>query len=119
LIGKGDGICNAIYIDNLIDLILLAMKSDDAIGQAFIGAEGRGVTWSAFYGAYARMLGVSHLRSLPYAAVLAIATASELFSRITGRAPIVSRKRLTFMLGVSASRNRVSGYEPQVSLCRA
>ena len=38
LIGKGDGICNAVYIDNLVDLIMLTLKNDAAVGQAFIGA---------------------------------------------------------------------------------
>ena len=28
LIGDGNGICNAVYIDNLVDLILLALKND-------------------------------------------------------------------------------------------
>lgn len=119
LIGKGDGICNAVYIDNLIDLILLAMKSDNAVGNAFIGAEGRGVSWGEFYGAYARMTGVTHLRSLPKGVALAIAAASEYAARLTRRPPFVSRASIEFyshkvVYDISKSR-KLLGYEPRVS----
>jgi len=119
LIGKGDGICNAVYIDNLIDLILLAMKNDAAIGQAFIGAEGRGVTWRKFYGAYAQMIGVSRLRSMPRALVRGVATASEFVARILGRAPFISRASVEFyshqtVFDIEKSR-RILGYEPKIS----
>lgn len=119
LIGKGDGICNAVYIDNLIDLILLALKSDDSIGQAFIGAEGRGVAWREFYGAYARMLGITRLRSIPYIAAVALATVSELASRFSERAPFIARKSVDFythktVYNIEKSR-KLLGYEPRVS----
>lgn len=119
LIGEGDGICNAVYIDNLIDLILLAMKNDAAIGHAFIGAEGRGVSWRDFYGAYARMIGVSRLRSVPRSLALGVANASEFASRVLGRAPFVSRQSVEFyshrvVFDIEKSR-RMLGYEPKVS----
>ncbi len=122
LIGKGDGLCNPVYIDNLVDLILLTLKCDEAIGQAFIGAEGRGVTWREFYGAYANMVRVKPLRSMPYNIARAIATASELVSRITGRTPFVSRNSVEFyshkvIYNIEKSR-KLLGYEPRVSFDR-
>ena len=119
LIGKGDGICNAVYIDNLIDLILLALKNDAASGHAFIGAEGRGVTWRDFYGAYARMIGVSRVRSMPRSLALGAATASEFVARVTGRAPFVSRQSVEFyshrvVFDIEKSR-RMLGYAPRIS----
>jgi nucleoside-diphosphate-sugar epimerase len=119
LIGKGDGICNAVYIDNLIDLILLAMQNDAAIGQAFIGAEGRGVTWRDFYGAYAKMIEVSQLRALPRTLALGVANASEFVASVTGRAPFVSRASVEFyshpiVFEIEKSR-RILGYEPKIS----
>ncbi len=118
LIGRGDGICNAIYIDNLIDLIILAMKSDAAVGQAFIGAEGRGITWREFFGAYARMLG-KPLRSIPRGIALAIAAASEMLARVDGRAPRVSRASIEFfshcvVFDIEKS-TRLLGYVPRIS----
>jgi nucleoside-diphosphate-sugar epimerase len=119
LIGKGDGICNAVYIDNLVDLIILAMKNDAAVGQAFIGAEGRGVTWREFYGAYARMIGTTHLNSLPRVVALAAATVFEAQARMTGGSPRVSRSSVEFyshrvVYDISKAQ-KVLGYAPRVS----
>ncbi len=119
LIGKGDGICNAVYIDNLVDLILLTLKNDAAIGQAFIGAEGRGVTWREFYGAYARMVGISNVNALPRWAVLAAATGFGALARITGRAPRISRSSVEFyshrvVYDIEKSR-QLLGFAPRVS----
>jgi len=119
LIGDGSGICNAVYIDNLVDLILLAMKNDAAVGHAFIGAEGRGVTWREFYGAYARMAGITRLRSLPRTVALAIATAFELLARVNGYPPRIARSSVEFyshrvVFDIEKSK-RLLGYEPRVS----
>ncbi len=119
LIGKGDGVCNAVYIDNLVDLILLALKNDAAIGQAFIGAEGRGVTWREFYSAYARMVGISNLNSLPRWTALAAATAFQVLARITGAAPRLSRSSVEFyshrvVFDIEKSR-RLLGFAPRIS----
>ena len=119
LIGKGDGICNAVYIDNLVDLILLALKNDAAIGQAFIGAEGRGVTWREFYETYARMAGMDHVNSLPRWMMLSAATAFEALARVTGRAPFLSRASVEFyshhvVYDISKAQ-KMLGYTPRVS----
>lgn len=119
LIGRGDGICNAVYIDNLSDLILLAMKNDAAVGHAFIGAEGRGVTWREFCGAYARMIGVTRLRTMPRSIALAIAAASEWVARLDARVPFLSRASVEFyshrvVYDIEKSK-KILGYEPRVS----
>jgi len=119
LIGTGDGICNAVYIDNLVDLILLALQNDAAIGQAFIGTEGRGVTWREFYGAYARIAGVARLNAMPRALAWAMANASEIFARFTGGAPFISRASVEFyshQVVYNIEKNqRLLGYAPRVS----
>ncbi len=119
LIGDGNGICNAVYIDNLVDLIMLTLKDDRAIGQAFIGAEGRGVTWREFYGAYARMLGVTRLNALPRAFALAVAAAFGLLARLDGYPPRIARSSVEFyshrvVFDVEKSK-RLLGYAPRVS----
>ncbi len=119
LIGGGNGICNAIYIDNLIDLILLALQEDAAIGHAFIGAEGRGVTWREFYGAYARMLGGRRLNGMPRRVALALAMMFEGLARLDGYPPRVARANVEFyshqvVFDIEKSR-RWLGYAPRVS----
>ncbi len=118
LIGKGDGICNAVYIDNLVDLIVLAATHEAALGKAIIGAEGRGVPWREFYGAYAKMIGVTRLRSMPRALALAAATCFEATARVTGRMPRLSRSSIEFyshrvVFDISKSHTLL-GYAPQI-----
>jgi nucleoside-diphosphate-sugar epimerase len=119
LIGKGAGICNAVYIDNLVDLILQALKNDAAAGQAFIGAEGRGVTWREFYGAYARMLETTRLNSLPRRVALAAAIVFEAYARTTRTPPRLSRASVDFyshpvVYDISKAQ-KLLGYAPRVS----
>jgi nucleoside-diphosphate-sugar epimerase len=119
LVGKGDGICNAVCIDNLVDLILLALKNDAAIGQAFIGAEGRGVTWREFYERYAKMVGMDHVNALPRWAMLTAATGFQALARVTGRAPFLSRASVEFyshhvVYDISKAQ-KILGYAPRVS----
>lgn len=119
LIGDGSGLCNTAYIDNLVDLILLATKHDGAIGQAFIGSDGVGVPWKDFYGAYARMLGVSRLKAVPLTAARLVATLSEILTRVTGRRPFVARQSVEFyshhvVYDISNAR-ALLGYAPRVA----
>jgi nucleoside-diphosphate-sugar epimerase len=119
LIGKGEGICNAVYIDNLVDMILLTLKNDAAANQTFIGAEGRGVTWREFYGAYARMLDMTHLNSLPRLVALAAATVFEAQARITRTPPRLTRTSIEFyshrvVYDISKAQ-KLLGYTPRVS----
>jgi nucleoside-diphosphate-sugar epimerase len=119
LIGDGNGICNAVYIDNLVDLIVLALKNDAASGHAFIGAEGRGVTWREFYGAYARMLGGKRLFGMPRTVALALTMPFEMLARLNGYPPRLARASVEFyshavVFDIEKSR-RLLGYEPRVS----
>jgi len=57
LIDGGQGMSNHVYIDNLVDAILLAAQNDAAVGEAFIVSDGAKTPWKDFLGFYARMLG--------------------------------------------------------------
>lgn len=57
LVNGGDGLCNAIYIDDLVDAILLATLREEAIGERFLISGEQPVAWREFYGAYEQMLG--------------------------------------------------------------
>lgn len=58
LIGNGHGICNCIYVDNLIEAIKLALHSPGIDGQAFLLGEREKVTWLDFYNRIANALGI-------------------------------------------------------------
>ncbi len=119
LVGDGSGICNAIYIDNLVDLILLALKNDAAIGRTFMGTEGRGVTWREFYGAYARMLGGKKLKRVPRLPALLIASAFELLALINRYPPRIALSSIHFyshrVVFDISNATQILGYTPRVS----
>ena len=63
----GDGICNAVYIDDLIHALVLASQRDEAIGKTFLISGPEPPTWLEFYSAYAKALGRGDgIRLLPY-----------------------------------------------------
>jgi nucleoside-diphosphate-sugar epimerase len=53
---RGEGICNTVYVDNLVHAIRLAMTAD-ADGEVFIITDKESVTWSALYRRVSEALG--------------------------------------------------------------
>jgi nucleoside-diphosphate-sugar epimerase len=49
LLGEGNGICNTIYIDNLLQAIALASQAPQVDGQYFLLRDQETVTWKDFY----------------------------------------------------------------------
>lgn len=58
-INDGQGICNGIYVDNLIHAIRQAIQSDRADGHTFLVGDHETVTWKAVYAGLAEGLGIS------------------------------------------------------------
>jgi nucleoside-diphosphate-sugar epimerase len=67
LVEEGQGLLNYVYIDNLVDAVVLALQTDASAGEAFIVNDGA-VTACEFFLAYARMAGIS--RKLPSVSLL-------------------------------------------------
>lgn len=57
LVNGGDGLANAVYVDDLVSAMLLAAEKDAAVGEAFLISGPDAVTWRDLYGRFARMLG--------------------------------------------------------------
>ncbi len=57
-IGSGDGICNSVYIDNLVHAIHLAATVADVDGHAFLVGDRETVTWREFYRPVVEALGM-------------------------------------------------------------
>ncbi len=64
LVDAGAGSCHAVYVDNLVDAMLLAAAKEAAVGQAFLITDGPDRTWGQYFKCYARMLGINSLRSV-------------------------------------------------------
>jgi 2-alkyl-3-oxoalkanoate reductase len=58
LINEGKGICNTVYIDNLVYAIYLALTTDKADREAFFIGDCEQVTWFDFYRPFAEVLGI-------------------------------------------------------------
>jgi nucleoside-diphosphate-sugar epimerase len=65
LVNGGEGLCNAVYIDDLVTAMLLAAESDKAIGETFLISGEQPVTWREFYSRHEQMLGFNSTISLP------------------------------------------------------
>ncbi|MCX8116624.1 MAG: NAD-dependent epimerase/dehydratase family protein [Desulfobacterota bacterium] len=120
LIDGGRGLCNYVYIDNLIDAVLAATKNDRSVGQAYLISDGNPVTWKEFFGFYGRMAGKPNLRSVPGWLGKAIAFGMEIRAKFSGRPPKISREAIRYLTRQSCfsieKARRELGYEPRLSL---
>lgn len=68
LVNQGQGICNSIYVDNLVWAIYLAMTAKDVDQQAFLLGDYERITWLEFYRPIAAVLGfdITQVPSVTY-----------------------------------------------------
>lgn len=57
-VGSDAGVCNAIYVDNLVEAIRLAVESERAAGETYLLGDVAELTWRDFYRPVADALGV-------------------------------------------------------------
>ena len=55
----GNGICNGVYVGNVVDLCLTCCLNPVADHQAFIATDDEKLTWKEFYGHYLDVLGMT------------------------------------------------------------
>ncbi|WP_445147636.1 NAD-dependent epimerase/dehydratase family protein [Baekduia sp. Peel2402] len=116
---RGRGIFSPVFIDNLVDGIVLAATHADAPGNVFTLSDGVGVTTSEFFGHYARMLG-RRLSTLPTAPSRALASIAAAGARVARQETEVNASAAQYLARTgtySIERARsVLGYAPAVSL---
>jgi predicted dehydrogenase/nucleoside-diphosphate-sugar epimerase len=59
LVDGGVNVCNLVYIDNLVEGILLSLESEHAVGETFFITDKERVTWKECLEQFAAMLGVA------------------------------------------------------------
>jgi nucleoside-diphosphate-sugar epimerase len=57
LINDGKGLCNAVYIDDLIQGMICSVLSDNGDGERFLISGSKAVTWREFWKSYEEILG--------------------------------------------------------------
>ncbi|OKK06181.1 hypothetical protein AMK26_08950 [Streptomyces sp. CB03234] len=56
--GEDSGVCNAVYVDDLVDAVLLAVGEDAAAGQRFLIGNGEALGWGRFFDAIRSLRGL-------------------------------------------------------------
>lgn len=114
------GVMTPVYVDDLVELIRLALVHPDAAGQAFVGWEGPPVAVRDFFDRYARMTGRRRAPVLPLPLLKVAAGADEAIARARGRAPTATRWAVDYLARTAAYRasraQDVLGWHPRVDL---
>ena len=103
LVDQGQGICNAVYVDDVVSALLLAAVSPRAPGERFLISGPEHPTWAEFFGGFARMLGAEH-RLVP----MSSAEAQALW-RSSRRPPSLASEAITLFRRDKALRKRLLG----------
>lgn len=126
LVNGGCAVAGLLYVENLVDGAALALRNDDAVGEAFNLTDGIDVTWRRFLGDLAAGLGYPAPRwNLTYGAAFGLAFALEHGYRLLRRTtrvrtrPLLSRQAVHVLGRDQDFSNRKAretlGWEPGVS----
>ena len=121
MIGRGRNMHHLIYVEDLVDALMLASEARCAPGEVFVLAGPEPVLTKDLVAAVARQLGRDLRRvHLPLAPLGALATALELGLRPVGIQPPLHRRRLDFFrksFQISQEKARaVLGFSPRTDL---
>lgn len=142
LVDGGEGLCNAVYVDDVADALILAATHAAAPGEVFLISGAEPVPWRQLYAAYERMLGAAATLSLSAAELRSLArdrgdaerASREMLERLRGSGFVASlaaspepfRAPAEPMIDFFAARTRVRidkarrllGYRPRFDLQR-
>lgn len=117
--GRGWGIFSPVYIDNLVDGVVLAAASPDAIGQVFTLSDGVGIPNRDFFAPFAELVGRS-LILLPTPLALFSAGLVQRVARLRPGDNDINPASIRYFLRTgtyaNAKARRVLGWEPAVSV---
>ncbi len=118
LIDGGRHLFKPVYIDNLIDALILCATHPGAVGEAFNITDGYAIPWRLYFGAYANMLGVEKLPSVPYPLAWLAAAGYELVGNIRGKRVSVTRRAVASLRSSNSFSNLkvrdMLNWEPRV-----
>jgi len=88
----GEGLCNAVFVDDVCQAVIAALTANVGTGERFLISGAAPVAWREFFGAYERMLGVQSLRLSEFP----VPTAEPVLG--AGLAPFASRPSMAGVL---------------------
>jgi len=121
LVNRGSGRCWHLYVENLIDALMLAAKSEKASGEIFIVSDGEDTSWKRYFSLLAESAGLPPAqKNLSTGLANVLAWSMYLMNKLTGMKPKLTPLGvgiLTSEKGVSIDKARsVLGYGPVVNL---
>jgi nucleoside-diphosphate-sugar epimerase len=117
----GRGVFSPVYIDDLVDGIVLAAGVAAGAGQVFNLTSGQGVPCAEFFGHHWHWLGKrGAIPSLPTSLAIRIAEAGAALARLTGRSSEIGRGSIGLLsrpgtYSIEKAR-RMLGYTPRMDL---
>ncbi len=115
----GRGIHSPIYIDNLVNGVVLAAASEDAVGQVFTLSDGIGTPCREFFAPYAELVG-RRLITLPSPIVIGAAAMVQRAARLAPGNNEINPGSVRYMLRKgtysNAKARHILGWEPKVGL---
>lgn len=121
MIGSGEILYHMVYIDDLVDGIILCGTRDEAVGEIFILAGEDNLTLNELVKLIAELQGVGAPKlKVPFAPVYAAGYAAEVIFKPLGIQPPIYRRRVDFFrktrsFDISKAK-AILGYKPDVSL---
>jgi len=121
-IDGGRGHCWHLYVDNLIDAVILAAESDKAKGEIFIITDGNNdTTWREYFTRLAQCAGFpAEAKNLPKFVAMTAGQAMYWLHNLFGITPVLTPMNvgiLTSGAGVSIEKAKtILGYKPKVDL---
>lgn len=116
----GQGIFRAIYIDDLVNGVMLAAEKDEALGQIFILGGENPLTCETFFGYYHRMLGKGSPHTMSTSAAIVIAEIGRAVFTLLGKQTELGRGAMEMLSKKNtvsnAKAHRLLGWHPQVDL---
>jgi nucleoside-diphosphate-sugar epimerase len=117
--GAGRGIHSPVYVDDLVDGVVLAGASAAAAGQVFTLSQGVGVPYRDFFAPYAELVG-RRLITLPTRVAIAGAAVAERVARLAPGDNEVNTASARYLLrtgtySITKARS-VLGWEPRVGI---
>ncbi len=120
-VDKGSRKTCPVYIDNLIEGIMLTNTNDKAIGETFIITDGLDITWREFTDKFADELGIKRpTQSFPFWLAYSLGTILENSYKLvkSSKPPLITKYRvsnggLDYTFSIDKAKN-ILGYRPTV-----
>ena len=100
LVDGGQGLCNTVYVDDVVQALLLAALENAAVGEHFLVSGPTPVTWKEFYSAFEGVLGFPSTVSMSAEETL------ELFERRHGKKGLL-HEGLAILRESASNRSRL------------